>query len=131
MSGWRDFQIDLAVAIIDCGIRQDWKNRDQTAKPKKMRQTRVKPCECKRCFFCKNRETTGIYHDRLTVILTSPGSGKKWKIRIKCTCERISLPFLSTGGTIADNVMRISPRLLLHLRRRENARHQEWVVLHV
>ena len=77
MSGWRDFQIDLAVAIIDCGIRQDWKNRDQTAKPKKMRQTRVKPCECKRCFFCKNRETTGIYHDRLPVILTSPGSGKK------------------------------------------------------
>jgi len=97
--GRRDFQIDLAIAIIDYGIQQDWKNKEETAKPSWMRQTKVKPCECKKCFFCRNNETTGIFHDKSSIIMTSPQSGKKRKKNIKYTSERVPLPSFSVYGS--------------------------------
>ena len=94
--GRRDFQIDLAIAVIDYGIQQDWKNKE-AAKPSWMRQTQVKPCEFKKCFFCRNNETTGIYHDKSSIIMTSPQSGKKKKKNIKCTNVRVLLPSIYTS----------------------------------
>ena len=48
--GRRDFQKDLAIATIDYSIQQDWKNKEKFVKPSWMRQTKVKPCECKAMF---------------------------------------------------------------------------------
>jgi len=94
--GRTDFQIDLAIAIIDYGIQQDWNNKE-AAKPTWMRQSKVKPSESKKRFFCRNNETTGIFHDKSSIIMTSPQSGKKKKKNIKCTNVRVLLPSIYTS----------------------------------
>jgi hypothetical protein len=59
------FQIDLAMQLIEYGIRLDWQgdanDPDNSAgKPAWVRQAGLIPCDCKRCFFCKTGRTTGI-----------------------------------------------------------------------
>ena len=75
-NGRECFQIDLALALISYGIEYDWPHRSEP-RPRWMRQTELKPCECKQCFFCKTGQTNGIFHDRAQVLYTSPDSGKK------------------------------------------------------
>lgn len=59
--GRYDFQIDLALAVMEAGIRYDWGDvTDESKKPKWMRSQRCVPCECGKCFFCKTGRTTGI-----------------------------------------------------------------------
>ena len=65
------FQYDLGLALIEHGIKLDWKDwkdwrekRDSKSKPRYMRRERLIPCACGLCFFCKNRHTSGIDHMR-------------------------------------------------------------------
>ena len=61
--GRRVFQIDLALAVMEYGIKLDWdelfldKNR-----PAWMRKKSFVPCACQKCFFCKVKNTTGMEH---------------------------------------------------------------------
>ena len=73
--GRRTFQIDLAIQMMDYGIRLDWGDvSNSECKPKWMRQIDFIPCDCKVCFFCKERFTGGIYHAPKQM---SPGRKRK------------------------------------------------------
>ena len=53
--GQKKIQIDLAVQLIDFGIRQDWPEPfDDHNIPPWVRQKYILSCDCKVCFFCKN-----------------------------------------------------------------------------
>ena len=57
--GRRKFQIDLSLAIMECGIKYDWPAPyDNNVRPEWLRQTAYVPCACGLCFFCKNGKTT-------------------------------------------------------------------------
>jgi hypothetical protein len=59
--GHYQFQIDLAMALIDMGIKEDWKDPfEDKDKPKWMRKEDEVPCQCRKCFFCCIGKTTGI-----------------------------------------------------------------------
>jgi len=61
--GRRKFQIDLALSVIEYGIKLEWKEPyKKEDKPKWMRKQDYIPCGCKKCFFCKNGMTNGIDH---------------------------------------------------------------------
>ena len=87
--GRKNFQIDLGILLLNYAIELDMK--DSNKKPKWMRQTPPIPCDCKKCYFCKNGITTGIAHP-----------AKKAKVEIvtannvrvktsKCINERVRL----------------------------------------
>ena len=59
--GRRKFQIDLALAVMECGIKYDWPAPyDDKVRPKWLRQKSYIPCACGLCFFCNNGKTTGV-----------------------------------------------------------------------
>ena len=61
--GWYNFQIDLAIQLIDYGIRMDWRNPDDPKdKPAWVHQVALLPCDCQHCFFCTTGKMTGISH---------------------------------------------------------------------
>ena len=61
--GKRKFQVDLALSVLEHGIKLDWKEPyNNEDKPQWIRQQPFLPCACKQCFFCKNGMTTGIDH---------------------------------------------------------------------
>jgi len=61
--GRNAFQIDMAIQLIDFGIRQDWAEPfSADTKPSWIRQGCILPCDCKICFFCKTGMTSGISH---------------------------------------------------------------------
>ena len=57
--GRHDFQMDLAMALINYGFESSWK--DGTERPNWMRQGPFVPCGCKQCYFCLKRYTSGYY----------------------------------------------------------------------
>ena len=61
--------------MMDYGIRLDWGDvSNNECRPKWMRQVDFLPCDCKVCFFCKERFTGGIYHAPKQM---SPGRKRK------------------------------------------------------
>jgi hypothetical protein len=93
----QDFQIDLALSIMNYGIGLQWDGAG-SKRPNYMRQDQFVPCNCGKCFFCLNRITTGIAHR----------SSKKAKVTVefkcgtclktnKCTADRVSLGMKSGG----------------------------------
>ena len=60
--GRKIFQIDMAIQLIDFGIRQDWVEPfSADTKPPWIRQRPILPCDCK-SFFCKTGMTNGTSH---------------------------------------------------------------------
>ena len=59
-SGRHDFQIDLAIALINYAIEQDWDGGSE--RPSWMRQKAFVPCNCGECYFCIHGHTTGVQH---------------------------------------------------------------------
>lgn len=59
-----EFQVDLALDLIEYGIRHDWKDvNDESTRPAWMTHaSHWEPCNCKKCFFCKTGKTHGITH---------------------------------------------------------------------
>jgi len=98
--GRRKFQIALALELMIYAIELDWKDGyNENEKPRWMRQSSYIPCGCKRCFFCINRKTSGVHHDKSTIVMTSPGSGKKRKRGVRCTYHRFPLARLKGRGS--------------------------------
>ena len=59
-SGCHDFQIDLALSVMNYGICLQW-DGESDERPNFMRQNHFVPCDCNKCFFF-NGITTGIAH---------------------------------------------------------------------
>ena len=70
-NGRHDFQIDLAISIINRAIAMEWD--DESKRPDWMRQKEFVPCNCGDCYFCLNGYTTGIQH-----------RAKKQKLKLVC-----------------------------------------------
>jgi hypothetical protein len=49
-NGWHDFQIDLAIALMNYGISTESKDTTE-ARPNFIRQTAFVPCNCRKYFF--------------------------------------------------------------------------------
>jgi hypothetical protein len=60
-SGHHDFQIDLALSVMNYGIGLQW-DGESDKRPNFMRQDPFVPCDCNKSFFCLNGITTGIAH---------------------------------------------------------------------
>jgi hypothetical protein len=60
-SGRHDFQIDLALSVMNYGIGLQW-DGESDERPNFMRQNHFVPCNCNKCFFCLSGITTGIAH---------------------------------------------------------------------
>jgi hypothetical protein len=74
-SGRHDFQIDLALSVMNYGIGLQW-DGELDKRPNFMRQNHFVPCDCNKCFFCLNGITTGIAHPPT----------KKAKVTVECKC---------------------------------------------
>ena len=85
--GRRIFQIDLALAVMEYGIKLDWEATflDEN-RPAWMRKKSFVPCACETCFFCKIKKTNGMEH--------KPRSRKEKKRKhddMICTTERVDI----------------------------------------
>jgi hypothetical protein len=58
--GRHDFQVDLAISLINYAIEREWDGKSE--KPDWMRQRKCVPCSCQECYFCLNGITTGVTH---------------------------------------------------------------------
>ena len=59
-SGRHDFQVDLAMSLINYAIEREWDGKSE--RPCWMRQKEFVPCNCGECYFCIHGHTTGIQH---------------------------------------------------------------------
>ena len=59
-SSRHDFQINLAIALMNYAIKQDWDGGSE--RPSWMRQKAFVPCNCGECYFCIHGHTTGVQH---------------------------------------------------------------------
>ena len=90
--GRRDFQIDLAIEIMNYGLSLDWDGGDD--RPSYMRKDIFVPCNCKKCFFCQCGATgvvSGVPREgvkRKAVFHFQCGARKVSK---RCTEERVRL----------------------------------------
>ena len=85
--GRRKFQIDLALSVLEYGIKLEWKEPyNKEEKPKWLRQQNYIPCGCKKCFFCMNGMTSGIDHSP-----TSRKEKKRKRDEKVCSIERVDL----------------------------------------
>jgi hypothetical protein len=60
-NGRYEFQIDLAMTLIEWGIKNDWPYPfSNDLKPSWVRKQSPVPCDCTKCFYCSTGKTTGI-----------------------------------------------------------------------
>ncbi len=90
-SGHHDFQIDLALSIMNYGIGLQWDGESAT-RPNFLQQTAFVPCDCGKCFFCLNGITTGIAHPPSTraKVTVEYACGTRVKTN-KCMSDRVNL----------------------------------------
>jgi len=90
-SGRHDFQIDLALSVMNYGIGLQW-DGESDKRPNFIRQNHFVPCDCNKCFFCLNGITTGIAHPptKKAKVTVEYKCGKRVMTN-KCTDVRVSL----------------------------------------
>ena len=59
--GRREFQIDLALDIMNYALSLEW-DGDPDKRPDYVRKDAFTPCDCEKCFFCVHGLTSGIAH---------------------------------------------------------------------
>ncbi len=84
-----NFQIDLALSIMNYGIGLQWDGVG-AKRPNFMWQDLFVPWDCGKCFFCLNGITTGIAHppskkSKVTVEYAS----RTWATTNKCTRKEL------------------------------------------
>ena len=94
--GRKRFQIDLGLALMEYGVKEDWKDiTDKESQPKWMRRMNLKPCACGCCFHCKNGFTQGIYHKHKGRGKNKTQTGFKTpqakRMKATCTDERVRI----------------------------------------
>ncbi len=94
-SGRHDFQINLALSIMNYGIGLQWDGESAT-RPNFMRQIAFVPCDCGKCFFCLKGITIGIAHppSKIAKVTVEYACGKRVTTN-KCTGDRVRLDLKS------------------------------------
>ena len=94
-SGRHDFQIDLALSLMNYGIGLQW-DGESAERPNFMRQDPFVPCDCGKCFFCLKGITNGIAHppEKKAKVTVEYKCGARVTTN-KCTNERVSLGLAS------------------------------------
>ena len=89
-NGRREFQIDLAIDLINYAVALDWDGGDD--RPSYMRRDSFIPCDCKKCIFCIGNHT-GIIHELDTkkskLVFHYQCGGRL--VTEGCTTERVNL----------------------------------------
>jgi hypothetical protein len=89
--GCRKFQIDLGIALLNYAIGLEWDGKDDSPRPRWMRQTEFVPCDCNVCFFCLHGFTDGVHHERKRQKVTVEyACGSRMRTN-KCTTDRCSI----------------------------------------
>ena len=98
-SGRHDFQIDLALSVMNYGIGLQW-DGESDERPNFMRQNHFFPCDCNKCFFCLNGITTGIAHPptKKAKVTVEYKCGTRVTTK-KCTDVRVSLGLGMVSGS--------------------------------
>jgi hypothetical protein len=86
-NGRHDFQIHLAIELMNRAISLDWKD-----KPDWMRKSSYVPCDCKLCYFCKNGHTGGICSPRKKECMVQYKCGKRVR---QSGCSEIRMKILN------------------------------------
>ena len=89
-NGRREFQIDLAISLINYAMTLDWEEGGE--RPKYVRQTPFIPCDCKLCFFCLGGHTgvvRGIYTKKRKSVFHYQCGGRL--VSEGCTLELVLL----------------------------------------
>ena len=101
-NGRHDFQVDLAIALMNYALAAEWDGAEE--RPSWMRQREFVPCDCKECYFCLNGHTTGISHQqkytKVKVVSSRTGLAT-WTD--KCTDVAVNL---GRGGDYCRQCMR-------------------------
>ncbi len=126
-SGRHDFQINLALSIMNYGVGLHWDGKF-TTRLNFMRQMAFVPCDCCKCFFCLNNITSGIVHPpskraKVTVEYACRTGGKT----NKCTSDRVSLGMTSGSYCRMCYRKQVSTELTASMRKK-GARHLQWGV---
>ena len=98
--GRRDFQIDLAIGLMNHGLGLDWDGDEGVDQPTYMRRDKFVPCNCKVCFFCLQGVTgvvKGVDTKKRKAVFHYQCRGRK--VTEGCTKERVRLT--TKSGTIA------------------------------
>ena len=114
--GRREFQIDLAISLINYAIALDWDGGDD--RPSYMRKDAFEPCNCKKCIFCTNGHTgvirgvdmkkrKSVFHYQCGGRLVSEG----------CTTERVNL---NTGNQYCRMCYRLQDTAVPSEQRKKN-----------
>ena len=91
-SGRHDFQIDLALSVMNYGTGLQW-DGESDERPNFMRQNPFVPCDCNKCLFWLKGITTGIAHPqkkKAKVVTVEYKCGTRVTTN-KCTDVRVSL----------------------------------------
>ena len=95
--GRREFQIDLAIDLINYGLALDWDGGKE--RPSYMRQSvPFVPCDCKKCLFCKHGHTgkiAGVDRKTKKAVFHYQCGGRM--VTEGCTDKRVNLMGKSGG----------------------------------
>ena len=109
--GRREFQIDLAIDLINYGLELDWDGGKE--RPSYMRQSGpFVPCDCKKCLFCKHGHTgviKGVDRKPKKAVFHFKCGGRK--VTEGCTTERV--PLNLEGGSYCRMCTRKDNRKVL------------------
>ena len=87
--GRRDFQIDLAISLLNIAVEWDWTGDER---PQWMRQRSFLPCDCEQCYCCLKGHTTGVEHrGKKQKVLTVFANGARRRTN-GCRDERVAIP---------------------------------------
>jgi hypothetical protein len=116
------FQIDMALALIDMGVKEDWKEGyDDENKPGWMRKHEAIPCGCNMCTFCKLGKT------RPPVLAEEPTGVKKKKLRPECDDIPVKLNEDAKSAEYCRvcfyRVGRMTPKLKYNEKRKQCKKH--------
>jgi hypothetical protein len=84
-NGRHDFQIHLAIELMNKAISLDWKD-----KPDWMRKSSYVPCDCKLYYFCKNGHTGRICNAQKEDYVVQYKCGKRLR-KQGCTDHRVTV----------------------------------------
>jgi hypothetical protein len=103
-NGRHDFQIDLAMALLNYAISLDWDGK--SARPGWMRQKDFLLCDCTKCYFCKNGHTSGACRKRDREYTVAFKCGKQQRTK-KCKTERVTI---ATSGDYCRQCYKKKPK---------------------
>ena len=119
-------QIDLGMDVFNRAIKLAFEElKEGKSRPDFIRQRDFVPCDCEKCYFCKNNYTNGIAHaDRMIVEYGDSSSGKRKRNVTDCDAERETIERLSKGQKciVCMNALKISHPQLNYDGRRKLAK---------